>query len=288
MIPHAYGVRTPAAVPEGHTIHRLAREHRRRLTGGPLAVSSPQGRAAAAAAALDGGELLDVDAHGKHLLYRFADRAGEPRTLHVHLGLFGRFRPRRVPPPAPRGQVRLRLIGARHATDLSGSTACELIDPARERALLARLGPDPLRDDADPERFLAALARRRTPIAQALLDQAVIAGVGNVYRAEALHAERLDPHLPACELDARRARALWARIAAQLAGGVEDGRIITAPGARERGRRVPRREATCVYRRAACLTCGGPVAREELAGRVLWWCPACQPAVNARAACATR
>ncbi len=266
-------------MPEGHTIHRLAREHRRKLRGGPLAVTSPQGRASYAATVLDGGQLLDIDAYGKHLLYRWETTEGERRTLHVHLGLFGRFRNRRVPPPEPRGQVRLRMIGARTAVDLSGPTACELLEPADEADLLARLGPDPLRDDADPQAFLNALARRRIPIGQALLDQRVLAGVGNVYRAEALHLERIDPYLPSRELSADRALALWERVAGQLADGVRDGRIITAPGAIERAgsaRKVPRRAATCVYGQRACLTCGGPIRREPLAGRTLWWCPADQ------------
>ncbi|MBJ7472371.1 MAG: hypothetical protein JHD16_13780 [Solirubrobacteraceae bacterium] len=289
MVIRTEGPARTCGVPEGHTIHRLARDHRRKLTGGPLVVSSPQGRAADAAAVLDGGVLRDVDAFGKHLLYRFVTTEGDQRTLHVHLGLFGRFRPRRVPPPQPRGQLRLRIVGARHAADLSGPTACALIDFAEEDALLARLGPDPLRADADPTRFLAALARRRISIAQALMDQSVIAGVGNVYRAEALHAERIDPYLPARELGEERAAALWARIAEQLANGVEDNRIVTAPGARDQPVRVRRNEAVCVYRRSACWTCGGAISSDKLAGRVLWWCPACQPpAVTAPSSSATR
>jgi endonuclease-8 len=263
-------------MPEGHTIHRLAIEHRRRLAGEPLAVSSPQGRAQDAAAALNGGTITGIDAFGKHLLYRWRTTDDEPLTLHVHLGLFGRFRNRRTPPPEPRGQVRLRIIGAQLATDLSGPTACELMDPVREDELLARLGPDPLRDDGDPAAFLAALARRRIPIGQALLDQRVIAGIGNVYRAEALHLEGIDPYLPARELEPGRALALWDRVADQLSDGVRDGRIITRPGAIERAgkaSKVRRREATCVYGQRQCHTCGGPVVREPLAGRTLWWCP---------------
>lgn len=270
-------------MPEGHTIHRLALEHRRRLRGGSVAVQSPQGRALQAAKVLDGGRIIDIDAYGKHLLYRWETASGDPRTLHVHLGLFGRFRNRRVPPPEPRGQVRLRIIGERAAVDLSGPTACELLDPADELDLLARLGPDPLRADADPQAFLAALARRRIPIGQALLDQRVLAGVGNVYRAEALHLERIDPYLPSRELDPARALRLWHRIAGQLADGVRDGRIITAPGAIERAggaRKVPRRAATCVYGQRSCLTCGGPIQRAALAGRTLWWCPADQPSAR--------
>ena len=72
-------------MPEGHTIHRLARDHTRDLAGQPLAVSSPQGRATETAAALDGAAIERVEAYGKHLLYRWS--SGD--TLHVHLGLYG-------------------------------------------------------------------------------------------------------------------------------------------------------------------------------------------------------
>ena len=93
-------------MPEGHTIHRLARDHRTWWQGEPLALTSPQGRFADGARMLDQCVLEGVDAVGKHLLYRFGDT-----TLHVHLGLFGRFRSYRVP-PRPGGSVRLRMAGA--------------------------------------------------------------------------------------------------------------------------------------------------------------------------------
>ena len=89
-------------MPEGHTIHRAARRQRRELGGQTLRASSPQGRFAEGAAALDGRRLEGVDAVGKHLFYRFDD--GE--VLHVHLGLFGRFRHHPAPAPEPRGLIR--------------------------------------------------------------------------------------------------------------------------------------------------------------------------------------
>ncbi len=75
-------------MPEGHTIHRYARQHRRDLRGRAVAVSSPQGRFAAGAALLDGRTLTEVDPYGKHLFYRWSGS----ETLHVHLGLYGGFR----------------------------------------------------------------------------------------------------------------------------------------------------------------------------------------------------
>lgn len=275
-------------MPEGHTIHRLARDHVRDLAREPLEVSSPQGRAVEAARALDGRAIRKIDAYGKHLLYRFEDDL----TLHVHLGLFGRYRRQHSPPEPPKGEKRLRMIGERWTVDLSGAVACELLEPDDEAKLLARLGPDPLRRDADPERFVAALRKRRIPIGAAIMDQAVIAGIGNVFRAEALHVDGMDPRLPARELGDERAMVLWATMAKMLADGVRERRIVTVrdehdkpvgsgratkgEGPRARADRV--RHATVhVYRRTHCHDCGGPVETYPMAGRTVHACPVCQP-----------
>jgi formamidopyrimidine-DNA glycosylase len=269
-------------VPEGHTIHAAARDQMRDLGGEPVGVQSPQGRSAAEAAVLDGLVLRRIDAYGKHLLYRFAPEAGgrvrnaDQHTLHIHLGLFGKFFRQASPAKAPTGQKRLRMIGERWTIDLSGATICELLPPPVEEKLLARIGPDPLRRDGDPARFLGALSRRKISIAEALMDQSVVAGIGNVYRAEVLHAERMDPHRPANSVSAEEGLALWARMQAQLKRGLADGMIVTLPDAPRTTaarRRIPRAEGKCVYKRAHCYTCGGPVSSEPLAGRTLWWCP---------------
>lgn len=264
-------------MPEGHTIHRLARDHSRDLAGRPLAVSSPQGRATATAAALDGAAIARIDAHGKHLLYRWS--TGD--TLHVHLGLYGKFRRLTSPPPEPRGALRLRLEGEPYTADLRGPIACELLDEAQEQLLLARLGPDPLRRDGDPERFAANLRRRRIPIGAALMDQAVIAGIGNVYRAEILLILGIDPRRPARDLGEEEMRAVWDTAKRLLTAGVKANRIVTVPRTPGRNGRVPRREALHVYRRETCIRCDGPVERYELAARTMWACPACQPAAGA-------
>jgi formamidopyrimidine-DNA glycosylase len=274
-------------VPEGHTIHAAAQDQMKDLGGGPVTVSSPQGRSADLAAQLDGRVLKRIDPYGKHLFYRFAPagaervRKADLLTLHVHLGLFGKFFRQPSPAPEPTGQKRLRMVGERWTIDLSGATIVELLPPPLEDKIMARLGPDPLRRDADPHVFLAALARRKISIAEALMDQQVVAGIGNVYRAEALHAERLYPHTPANQLDADTVLALWDRIVAQLRLGLKDRTIVTLPDAPRTSaarRKIPRRDAKCVYKQVDCYTCGGPVTSEPLAGRTLWWCPHDQPA----------
>lgn len=279
-------------MPEGHTIHRLARRQNADLAEQTVTVSSPQAeggspvRAAAAAGhaaqVLDGLRLIKVDAYGKHLLQRYEDGL----TLHVHLGLFGRFvrRPRPDDVPA-RATCRLRVRGETTAWDLSGAVASKLLDPPDEDALLARLGPDPLRADADPRRFTAALARRRTPIAAALMDQSVLAGVGNVFRAESLLAVGLDPFTPARDVPAKTVDALWDTLAVQLRAGERAGKIVTVPASEAGGRppsKLTGRDRVQVYRRKQCRRCATDIAHQQLAGRTLWWCPACQAPEVAR------
>ena len=261
-------------MPEGHTIHRLARDHTRDLAGQPLAVSSPQGRAAETAAALDGASIRKVDAYGKHLLYRWD--TGD--TLHVHLGLYGKFRRLHSPPPEPRGALRLRMEGEPWTVDLRGAIACELFDPAQEKLLRARLGPDPLRRDGHYARFEANLRRRSIPIGAALLDQAVIAGIGNVYRAEVLLILGIDPMRPARDLSPEEMRAVWDTTKRLLQAGVKANRIVTRPRRPGRRGRIPKDEANWVYRRTHCARCDGPIVPYELAARTMWSCPTCQPA----------
>ena len=168
-------------MPEGHTIHRLARRHRSLLRGHAVTASSPQGRFEDGAAVIDGAVLLGTDAWGKHLFHDYGDH-----VLHVHLGLYGKFRDGSGTPPEPRGALRLRLVGGGHWLDLRGPTACELLTAPEVESRTARLGPDPLRRGADVDRFLDRVGRSRAPAGTLLLDQSVIAGVGNVYRAEVL------------------------------------------------------------------------------------------------------
>lgn len=263
-------------MPEGHTIHRLARDHARALKGQRLAVSSPQGRFAGADV-VDGCELVGTDAWGKHLFHLYE---GE-RVVHVHLGLYGKFtRHAPLPPPSPRDTCRMRIVGEEVAFDLVGPTACRLVTPDERDAIAARLGPDPLRRDADPERAWAALRRRRAPIGQVLLDQKVVSGVGNVFRAEALFVHGIHPERPATAIDRETWNGIWSTLTVMLRRGVTDRRIITVDPA-EVGRRarsrLPRALATYVYRQEHCLRCGTPVRRWLLGGRWAYACPRDQP-----------
>ena len=316
-------------MPEGHSIHRYARLHRALLGGRRVAASSPQGRFAAGACVLNGATLVDVEAYGKHLFYRFASpdperHAGRAHdgdvSLHVHLGLFGRFRAYERDPLAPTPETRLVLsaIGS-HAPprarasvsepvggdlvvrasvsepvggdlvvsasgpelQLSGPTVCELIDRDVEAALRDRLGPDPLHG-GDQTSVFAALARRTAPIGQVLLDQRVIAGIGNVYRAEVLFLVGVHPNRAAHAIDRGTLERLWDLLRVLMTDGERRGRIITLqPPDRTRplSELVSEEERLYVYNRAGrpCRRCGTPITSWSLAGRTIFACRRCQP-----------
>ena len=269
-------------MPEGHTIHRYARAHRRLLRGQVVEASSPQGRFAEGAALINGRALETVDPYGKHLFYRWDGGL----TMHVHLGLYGEFRQFDDAPPPPTGGTRLELRSNGVVLRLAGPTACELIDPPHEARIRARLGPDPLRRDADPERVYAALQRRAIPIGAALLDQSIVAGVGNVYRAEALFVLGVNPELPSKLLPRETFDALWATLVRMLREGVKVGRIITVdPAELGISRRAMKLEDwRYVYRRAdlPCRRCGATVVSSTLAARTMYACPQCQQMSKAR------
>jgi endonuclease VIII len=196
----------------------------------------------------------------------------------VHLGLFGRTTVADGPPPAPRGAVRMRMQNHSSYLDLRGATACEVVTGADRAALIARLGPDPLRRGADPGRAWARLSASTRPIGALLMDQSVVAGIGNVYRAEVLFRHRISPYLAGRALPRPVWDAVWTDLVALMHDGVRTGRIRTLR--REDGllrRSGPR---YYVYRRAGerCLVCGGAVSVAEMQARRLYWCPSCQPA----------
>ena len=280
-------------MPEGHTVHRLANAFRAQFVGGTMQASSPQGRFAVGAARLDGRVLLAAEAHGKQMFLAFSGDV----WLRVHLGLYGMWRfagsglhgiGRRARkadadaafPPAPTDAVRLRLLTGTHLADLSGPTACEVISTGEKSAAMARLGQDPLRADADPALAYAKLHASRTSLALLLMRQDIVAGIGNIYRAELLFRARLEPHRPGNLLSEKSWRALWGDLADLLAEGVRTGRIVTTePQDRARKTGVPRRDdAVYVAHRAGkpCHVCETPVSWEQLGGRKLYWCATCQ------------
>lgn len=286
-------------MPEGHSVHRLARALHRSFAGEVLRTSSPQGRFASGAELLDGRLLERADAWGKHLFLEFEDDL----VVHVHLGLYGAFLRAKAPAPEPRGAVRLRLEGERWYADLRGPTACDLVGSEGRASIQSRLGPDPLRRDADPSLVRRRITSSRAPVGGLLMDQSVLAGVGNIYRAELLYRHEVSPFTAGRDLPGELVDAMWEDLVVLMRDGVRRGRIVTVepddvatlasldvdrPAADDpdldggedtpQRRRLRRSTGSYVYRRDGrpCLRCGTTVAAQDFQGRRLFWCPGCQ------------
>jgi endonuclease-8 len=335
-------------MPEGHSVHRIARQFALHFVGREVAASSPQGRFAAGAAEISGRRMVDARAVGKQMFLEFDNGL----FLRVHLGIYGAWdfagditadattasangrmgqtnqhgtvldaavqdsavhesavhdsagedslhsigAPRKTRlrmaeqekleadiqsfPPEPIGQVRVRLLTTDAVADLRGPTACEVLTPDQVAVIVAKSGPDPLVDDPreGEERFTAAVRKKQTPIGLLLMDQSVVSGIGNVYRAELLFRARLDPHTPGRLVPEELVRALWRDWAHLLKIGVETGQMLTMEGLDDEAYRkalANRADRHWVYHREGlpCRVCGTHIVMELAAGRKLYWCP---------------
>lgn len=277
-------------MPEGHVTHRIAGEINRHFGGREVRSSSPQGRFSESAARLDGQVLTEATAYGKHMFVAFD---GIEDEVNIHLGLIGKFFFAPALDPASQRAVRWRLESDEPQTmDLTGPNICALRTPGEKQTIIGRLGADPLRADADPERAWARILHSPTPIGVLMMDQKVFAGVGNIYRAEVLFRHHLDPKMPGRFLRRAEFDKIWQDLVLLMPLGVRDGRIDTVypEHTPEAMGRPPREDAhggeVYVYRRAgqSCLVCGTSVRATELAGRNLFWCPTCQPRSRRRTA----
>ena len=246
-------------MPEGHLLHRAAREQSAALARRPVRVSSPQGRFDVAP--YDGRVLRGVEARGKHLLYDV--EGADP--LHVHLGMRGLFlRYDDLAAAPPRG-TRLRLAGEGTAFCLIAPSRCEALTPAARAELLASLGPDPLHEGAGGRAdAVARLLAARGSVGAAVVDQAVWAGLGNAWRAELLLLAGVAPDRPVARLAEEEAGALWDLAVELLPLGRDAGQVVSDPAAPDE---------RWVYKRDTCRRCGAPVRTWPVGGRTAYACP---------------
>lgn len=317
-------------MPEGHSVHRIAKQFQANYVGTRPEISSPQGRFREGAQLISGREMTDARAVGKQMFLEF----DEELWLRIHLGIYGAWdfsgditvhpsimlhgintdsvidevgedsvtsigAPRNTRirmaeeetsrdrdqswPPEPVGQVRVRLLNNRVCADLRGPTACEVITPEEKAVVLSKLGPDPANDDSssERERFIERTVKKRTPIGLVLMDQSVIAGIGNVYRAEMLFRARLNPHRPANTLTRETVEQLWEDWVHLLDIGIRVGQMITIDGlhGKDYERALKHRDDRhWVYKLEGtpCKRCGTHILLEEFGARKLYWCPTCQ------------
>ncbi|MEO6944034.1 MAG: DNA-formamidopyrimidine glycosylase family protein [Lacisediminihabitans sp.] len=335
-------------MPEGHSVHRIARQFALHFVGREVVASSPQGRFVSGATEISGRVMTDARAVGKQMFLEFDNGL----VLRVHLGIYGAWdfagnitadattasangrmgqtnqqgtvpgtlgsdgaiqdgairdsagedslhsigAPRKTRlrmaeqekleadiqsfPPEPIGQVRVRLLTTDAVADLRGPTACEVLTPEQAAAAVAKLGPDPLVDDNQDaeERFVSVVRKKQTPIGLLLMDQSVVSGIGNVYRAELLFRARLDPHTPGKLVPEELVRALWNDWVHLLRIGVETGQMLTMEDLDDEAYRkalANRADRHWVYHREGlpCRICGTNIVMEMAAGRKLYWCP---------------
>ncbi len=264
-------------MPEGHTIHRAARDQKPLIVGKKLTIFAPDGRCEEVAQRLDGRKLTKIEPVGKHLFYHFAGKG--PRIVHVHLALLGKFRLFKEPPPEPRGAVRLRFDAGRTCVDIVAALKAELYDDEARQTLLDRLGPDPLDPKADAEKVWRRISKSSAPVGTLLMNQQVVSGIGNIYRAEVLFRQQVHPRLPGKDLPRDKFDGIWRDSVDLLKLGVKYDRIITVTPAfaKERfGRtlgKLKRRDRWYVYKKDVCPMTGGPIEVFDLANRTVYASP---------------
>jgi endonuclease VIII len=252
-----------SAMPEGDALHRAA-ERIRALAGEVVAAESshPQAAALGIAARLDGRRLERVDAVGKHLLLTFEGGL----VLRSHLRMRGRWR---VLPAGsiPFGRPWLVIRGRTRQAVLWHGPILELTAGADR--VSAHLGPDIMRDPPDVEAMVARLRAEEgsRELGDALLDQRLVSGIGNMWRAEGLYACSLSPWLRLAEVSELELKRLLVSTSELMRAG-------------------PRRRD--VYRRSGrpCRRCGALIrsAPQGETARTAYWCPVCQAGTAAASA----
>lgn len=257
-------------VPEGDTVW-LAGARMRAVLAGHTLTRGELRVPRLATRSLDGRHVDDVVSRGKHLLTRLS--GGE--TLHTHFRMDGAWHLYRVGEPwrgGPGWQVRAVLATADWQVVGYRLPVVELVPTSRESDVVGHLGPDILGDDWDSDVALARLlADPSRPIGPALLDQRVMAGLGNLYRTELCFLIGVTPWTPVGELgDPARVPALAHRL---LMANRDRYEQITT------GRSGPAYHHW-VFERRTCLRCAGPVATAfqgpQGQERITYWCPSCQ------------
>tara|TARA_Y100000589_G_scaffold97700_1_gene92273 strand:- start:13 stop:798 length:786 start_codon:yes stop_codon:yes gene_type:complete len=258
-------------MPEGHTIHRAAIDHHKVLAGDKLIIQSPQGRFAEGSQHLSGKLCTAVEAFGKHLVYRFETSD----SLHIHLGLFGKIRKHPLPLKEPRGAVRVRLVSRTHVIDINGPSICEVLNIEGFKKLTGRIGPDVLRSDANPDLAFKRISKSKSSIGSLIMDQSVMAGIGNIYRTEILWRQAVHPETLGKNIDRQTFDRIWDDAKALLTLGVKHNAIITKRGANRSKSKY--HDDFNIFAKETCPDCKGEISRFEINGRRAFACENCQP-----------
>lgn len=248
-------------------------------------VAFPVGDDAAFVAALTGSQLMAWHRRGKYLLSQLSHQGQPAGQLGVHLRMTGRFRwlDREECPVCPHTRVRflgdqkeLRFVDTRSFGRMwwvpPGTAASQVITG------LQQMGPEPFTPAFDGSYLAKRLRGSRRPIKTALLDQSVVAGVGNIYADEGLFLAGIPPHVPSGSLSQEQLHRLCERLVQVLARSVQQGGTSFRDFRDLQGVNGNYGQEAWVYGRpgAPCRRCGAPIQRQVLSGRSSHWCPHCQ------------
>lgn len=259
---------------EGHSCHRIALRHRKALVGKKFTATSPNGRFADGAAKINGKVLQRIEVHGKNLFYFFAGGA----VVHLHFGMSGNFKTyplKKVPPPRETTRLRLENLEANIVAHLTAMTLC-LHEEAWYASKAAEFGPDPLREDADQERLWRQCQKTSRAVGLLLLDQHMVAGIGNIFRAEILFKAGIHPEQPAKTLSREAFERIWTHSVGCLQAGVKSGSIKTVDPEEAKLLGKPWK-SRYIYNHAKCGRCKSAIVSWSMASRRAYACPQCQP-----------
>lgn len=273
---------------EGHSVHRVAALHRQRLVGKIFRAVSPNGRFKDGAKAIDGKVFASIEAVGKNLFAFFGDAKSEREkeqhvVVHVHFGMAGnwavydveKMKAAQDDVPEPSNTNRLRLEGHGIIADLSAMTVQQgdfqfYLDKRK------KLGEDPLRNDANPDRLWERVQTSKKSIGALIMDQSFFTGPGNIYRAEILFKAGVHPDKPGKELQKIEFDQIWFHTVALLKRGFETGSILTVDPDEAKVLGNPRLRRY-IYNRSKCPRCFGSIKSWQIAGRTCYACLKCQP-----------
>jgi formamidopyrimidine-DNA glycosylase len=274
--------KSPIIMVEGHQTHRVIHFHRQKLLGRRFAAHSPNGRFAEGAAAVDGKELTRLECVGKNLFYFFGGGA-DTTVIRVHFGMagaFGTFPHDAAPAPTATTRLALSSLPAGGADAVVALLSAMTVEHGGRDLYVARraeLGEDPLRVDADPEAAWGKVSTSKKSIGILLMDQSVIAGVGNIYRAEILYKAGVHPEVPGRALPRAAWEAVWRHSVELLRRGFETGSILTVDPAEAATLGAPWTRRY-IYNQKSCGRCGGAVMTWSMAARTVYACAGkCQP-----------
>jgi formamidopyrimidine-DNA glycosylase len=248
--------------------------------GKAFKATSPNARFTEGAQAIDRQPLTRIEVHGKNLFYFFANNKNNttPAILHFHFGMsgaFGTFSPELCPHPTPTTRLRLETLDGTTICHLSAMTV-KLLAMNDYTDKVASLGQDPLREDADESSVWEVIKSSRKPIGLLLMDQSVIAGIGNIYRAEILFKAGVHPEQPGNTISRDTWKVIWDHSVDLLQRGFESGSILTVDPeeAVKMGSPWNRRY---IYNHSRCGRCRGVISSWDMSGRKVYCCETCQP-----------